>query len=122
LGEGKERKEVIHAIVKAGRKLEVRPSDSENSTLISYILTTFHSLLRSSQLEKLLLFFLKTAEKGGEALEGKTIAAVIDACGFRVRRRRKGGCRGEPVFEDYRDLENEEWEKKLEEVRGGGEK
>ena len=85
LGEVEERDNLIFAVVKAARKLE---------------------------LEKFLIFIVKTAAtEDFQPLESRVLAAAIDACGHKVRQRGKGGCRGTPVAKFYRDMKDEDWEK-----------
>ena len=95
MGEGQEKDDVLYAIVKAARKVEF---------------------------EKFLMYVVKTAaaaEKEGKSkpLEGRTLAAAIDTCGFNVRRRGKGGCRGEPVADFERDFKEAEWDEKVKKGR-----
>ncbi|GMH52296.1 hypothetical protein TrRE_jg9508, partial [Triparma retinervis] len=95
MGEGQEKDDVLYAIVKAARKVEF---------------------------EKFLMYVVKTAaaaEKEGKSkpLEGRTLAAAIDTCGFNVRRRGKGGCRGEPVADFERDFKEAEWDERVKKGR-----
>lgn len=91
LGEGKEKDETLYAIMKAARKVEF---------------------------ENFLMHVVKTvaaaeAEGKSKPLEGRALAAVIDTCGFKVRRRGNGGCRGEPVVDFHRELKEAEWDKEV---------